>query len=976
MISNYNLDCDYHNFELKDKIYLIPESALKIIYTDGYNEAVFTGDDSNVTILEGYDISFQEESSFDERFKFSRTLSIKVDGYKTFNDLNYRYMVIIETKDGEFYIVNSDFQSFVTHTYTLTNGTNSTELVFSSQSNIPTIKLTGFEPNVVNSCKVYNIPKIRKIKLADLTSNDSSISTWKRYLINRGVFANVEPLPDSISLQEEFDGEKYTVILGFDIPMNYFKNDWHIKLLQFDKNKYRGYIQLEDGNIAFVGYNTGLFPSYTINGDIISIRLTETSIRGISYGNDYAVIDTDMPKSIYFEGSGCNNYSFESSCNWEVESKPNYITITPMSGNANTNYQLQICNTDGETSYAVSEFVINTCSTNFSTEIVVSNPIYRWVDTNETMCTPEIITRTTSGIPYCDNYDKYVDVYNEVSYDGGQTWEISSTTATLVEGCSDDCGVWEYFHIISLENGNTITPVFESGYTLYYSYDKIDSNFVAINSGETISNIGANQKIYFKGRKQVVNPYAEVRFNVSKNYNVAGNIQTIMWGTKCPPVQGDGGWRCQGLFSGDTHLISAADLIMPSSPPDYYAAIGMFSGCTNLVAAPELPATEVRPLSYQHMFYGCESLTTPPALPATKLGYDCYESMFAGCTSLTSAPELPATELETACYLSMFDGCSSLTTPPALPATTLADSCYYSMFNGCTSLTSAPELPATALTEICYSLMFAGCTSLTDAPELPATALTERCYFFMFAECTSLTDAPELPATTLTNSCYYGMFNGCTSLTAVTSLSATTLAEQCCWDMFEDCTSLVTIPSDMLPATTLVDGCYKEMFHGCTSLTTMPELPATTLAVECYKEMFANCTSLTAVTDLSATTLAKKCYDGMFAGCTSLTTPPQILATTYETNCFAIMFEGCTSLTESPVMYARYLPSWSCYNMYHNCSSLSKITCLATDKGSYSTESWVDGVAASGTFYKDSNTGWGRGVNGVPSGWTIVNYTG
>lgn len=289
MISNYNLDCDYHNFELKDKIYLIPESALKIIYTDGYNEAVFTGDDSNVTILEGYDISFQEESSFDERFEFVRTLSIKVDGYKTFNDLNYRYMVIIETKDGEFYIVNSDFQSFVTHTYTLTNGTNSTEFVFSSQSNIPTIKLTGFEPNVVNSCKGYSFPKVKNIFLTEY--ENTSLSTWNKKLINKVDLSEIKPLPDSVSLTEEFDGEKYTVTLGFDIPMRYFKNDWHIKLLQFEENKYGGYIQLEDGKIVFVGYNTGLFPSYTINGDLISVRLTETSIRGISYGGDYRIVE-------------------------------------------------------------------------------------------------------------------------------------------------------------------------------------------------------------------------------------------------------------------------------------------------------------------------------------------------------------------------------------------------------------------------------------------------------------------------------------------------------------------------------------------------------------------------------------------------------------------------------------------------------------------------------------------------------------
>ena len=163
MISNYNLDCGYHNFELKDKIYLVPDYALKVIYTDGFNEVVFSGNTTNMTILEGHDISFQEETSFDERFKFSKVLSLKVNGYKTFNDLNYRYMAIIETKDSEFYLVNVDFPSFVTHTYTLNANANETELVFSSQSNIATLKLTNFEPNNVNSCNEYSTPKVKNL---------------------------------------------------------------------------------------------------------------------------------------------------------------------------------------------------------------------------------------------------------------------------------------------------------------------------------------------------------------------------------------------------------------------------------------------------------------------------------------------------------------------------------------------------------------------------------------------------------------------------------------------------------------------------------------------------------------------------------------------------------------------------------------------------------------------------------------------
>lgn len=52
----------------------------------------------------------------------------------------------------------------------------------------------------------------------------------------------------------------------------------------------------------------------------------------------------------------------------------------------------------------------------------------------------EPIYRTTSSSTYCTGYDKYIDVYNQVSYDNGSTWQTTATTSTLVEPNSPDCG--------------------------------------------------------------------------------------------------------------------------------------------------------------------------------------------------------------------------------------------------------------------------------------------------------------------------------------------------------------------------------------------------------------------------------------------------------------------------------------------------------------------------------------------------------
>ena len=213
---------------------------------------------------------------------------------------------------------------------------------------------------------------------------------------------------------------------------------------------------------------------------------------------------------------------------------------------------------------------------------------------------------------------------------------------------------------------------------------------------------------------------------------------------------------------------------------------------------------------------------------------------------------------------------------------------------------------------------------------LPATTLTEKCYYMMFGNCSGLTTAPDLPATTLANSCYGGMFVNCTGLTTAPELPATTLAEFCYQNMFNGCTNLTTAPT--LPATTLAQGCYNMMFYGCSSLTTAPILPATTLVEQCYSCMFYGCSSLTTAPILPATTLVEQCY----------------------------------------------------YSMFQGCSNLNSVTCLATTgiNTNSSTDSWLAGVATTGTFTKNASTPTGSGTSGqywptgstsgIPTGWTVT----
>lgn len=177
--------------------------------------------------------------------------------------------------------------------------------------------------------------------------------------------------------------------------------------------------------------------------------------------------------------------------------------------------------------------------------------------------------------------------------------------------------------------------------------------------------------------------------------------------------------------------------------------------------------------------------------------------------------------------------------------------------------------------------------------------------------------------------------------------TSTTLTQN--WCFFEMFMGLKVVNADklILAATTLSGSCYNQLFYDCTYLMKPPTLPATTLASSCYSSMFSDCTSLVNAPELPATTLASSCYRNMFNGCTSLTTAPELPATTLARDCYNSMFSGCTNLNYIKAMF----------------TTRPKVTY---------TSGWVNGVASTGTFVKNSAAQWNvTGIDGIPSGWTV-----
>lgn len=115
----------------------------------------------------------------------------------------------------------------------------------------------------------------------------------------------------------------------------------------------------------------------------------------------------------------------------------------------------------------------------------------------------------------------------------------------------------------------------------------------------------------------------------------------------------------------------------------------------------------------------------------------------------------------------------------------------------------------------------------------------------------------------------------------------------------------------------------------------------------CFSFMFSGCIFLVNAPELPSTILAPSCYLSMFGNCPSLVNAPELPATTLVANCYQFMFKECTALNYIKALF------------------------MTTPSNSY-TEDWVLGVAATGTFVKNSEATWTTtGINGVPTGWTV-----
>jgi hypothetical protein len=195
-----------------------------------------------------------------------------------------------------------------------------------------------------------------------------------------------------------------------------------------------------------------------------------------------------------------------------------------------------------------------------------------------------------------------------------------------------------------------------------------------------------------------------------------------------------------------------------------------------------------------------------------------------------------------------------------------------------------------------------------------------------------------------------------TSDTELSGKGAFTFAQ-----LFSGDTHLVSAENLKISSTALPQSCFNSTFRSCTKLVKAPELPSTILGKETYSSMFESCTALAyPPTQLYFTSVQSDSYNRMFCMSRSskITTP---------------------AMTYTPKMFGNWgsvNPATSNMQMFCGNGNLTNIYCYWTNNsGTFGNiANWVNYTADSGvTFYKRSTQSFASGVNGIKTGWTVVN---
>lgn len=202
------------------------------------------------------------------------------------------------------------------------------------------------------------------------------------------------------------------------------------------------------------------------------------------------------------------------------------------------------------------------------------------------------------------------------------------------------------------------------------------------------------------------------------------------------------------------------------------------------------------------------------------------------------------------------------------------------------------------------------------------------------------------------------------------------------YEVYGNVMSLITNSKTNMDFSTGATFCFAQLFSGSTNLVNAENLiiNPTSMLVGAFNGMFRGCTALVKAPELPCPYTNNQCYSSMFEGCTALSQPPSTLsATSFTNNCYQRMFcmnrdgKSSAAMTYTPKMYGTitssvaFAPQMFCGN-----GSLETVECYWTYTNSISQSNMMNYTNSTGTFKKRSTQSFASGVNGIPTGWTVV----
>lgn len=422
-VTQYTIPCGYKIPRLKDYVYFVDKLTAKVINIDNGTATATINNPSPYPMspnrLKGFNINLSETESLDERYRFTKQLTISIHGYLTNSQflMDNDYFLVVEDYDGNYYLVNVDFPSKMTYTYNLSEGQNQTDFTFTSNSNFPLLKL-NWEIAKWTDCETYICNGVQSLKMLEKDYTTIDIDGAVINLFDGNEFKDVDFLKGSLSLQESYDGDVTVTTITYNIPLSNTQSSWHYNLLEFTQNLYAAHITPKNtGSGIFCGYQHGLQPSYELVGStgggeatMIKITLTEASSWGIfefdswSYNRDsskkWVGIDSEVKCTSL--GVGINTLMEEFDSNGTPTGR--YKCLEGYESEY-TNYNIVGTYTEDE----VESFRTSVC-TRFRSRAGESTGLYTCVDG-----------------------DKYELLVSTISYDGGKTWMVDEGTYELGE---------------------------------------------------------------------------------------------------------------------------------------------------------------------------------------------------------------------------------------------------------------------------------------------------------------------------------------------------------------------------------------------------------------------------------------------------------------------------------------------------------------------------------------------------------------